>query len=377
MADNKKIYTIQINGIEQSIKQVDALSDALKFLDANIKELESKKVNLDIDTTTKDTSSKDSSRISDLQTEDKLLKQIKNTEEQIANARREDYARLQAEKDILKEITNEQKKRAAAERLTANNYSNTMAGMKQELADVKTVRNFTDVTSQEFDKLTQRALQLTNQVKELEEETGQFGRNVGNYGNSMQQVNIQVGNTVRTFANAREASRVLNMELKSMALNGQKGSEAYEELDEAVKKLNSDLKDVTKSSQAMDDLLDTMESFTALGSIGTGFSALFGFDNDEIQKSIQSLMALQNILKGIETIRQQMKTGEGLGDLLSRGSDRIDNFVAGITGAKKGAEGLTMASKTATLAVRGLSLALEGIGIGLAIEAINLLMKGI
>jgi len=377
MADNKKIYTIQINGIEQSIKQVDALSDALQFLDKKVKEMESKKVNLDVDTTTKDTSSKDTSRISNLQTEDKLLKQIKNTEEQIANARREDYARLQAEKDVLKEITNEQKKRAAAERLTANNYSNTMAGMKQELADVKTVRNFTDVTSQEFDKLTQRALQLTNQLKELEEETGQFGRNVGNYGNSMQQVNIQVGNTVRTFANAREASRVLNMELKSMALNGQKGSEAYEELDEAVKKLNSDLKDVTKSSQAMDDLLDTMESFTALGSIGTGFSALFGFDNDEIQKSIQRLMALQNILKGIETIRQQMKTGEGLGDLLSRGSDKIDNFVAGITGAKKGAEGLTMASRTATLAVRGLSLALKAIGIGLAIEALNLLMKGI
>ena len=377
MADNKKIYTIQINGIDQSIKQVDALSDAIQFLDKKIKELESKKVNLDVDTTTKDTSSKDTSRISNLQTEDKLLKQIKNTEEQIANARREDYARLQAEKDILKEITNEQKKRAAAERLTANNYSNTMAGMKQELADVKTVRNFTDVTSQEFDKLTQRALQLANQLKELQEETGQFGRNVGNYGNSMQQVNIQVGNTVRTFANAREASRTLNMELKSMALNGQKGSEAYEELDEAVKKLNSDLKDVTKSSQAMDDLLDTMESFTALGSIGTGFSALFGFDNDEIQKSIQRLMALQNILKGIETIRQQMKTGEGLGDLLSRGSDRIDNFVAGITGAKKGAEGLAKGSKVATLAVRGLSLALKGIGIGIAIEAINLLMKGI
>lgn len=377
MADNKKIYTIQINGIDQSIKQVDALSDALQFLDRKIKELESKKVNLDVDTTTKDTSSKDTSRISNLQTEDKLLKQIKNTEEQIANARREDYARLQAEKDILKEITNEQKKRAAAERLTANNYSNTMAGMKQELADVKTVRNFTDVTSQEFDKLTQRALQLTNQLKELGEETGQFGRNVGNYGNSMQQVNIQVGNTVRTFANAREASRTLNMELKSMALNGQKGSKAYEELDEAVKKMNSDLKDVAKSSQAMDDLLDTMESFTALGSIGTGFSALFGFDNDEIQKSIQRLMALQNILKGIETIRQQMKTGEGLGDLLSKGSDKIDNFVAGITGAKKGAEGLTKGSKIATLAVRGLSLALKGIGIGIAIEAINLLMKGI
>lgn len=372
MADNKKIYSIQINGIDQSIKQVDALSDALQFLDKKIKELESRSVSI-----TSSNNGGGSNRISELSTEDKLLKQIQSTEQQIRDARREDYQSLLAQKDILKDITNEAKRRAATERLTANNYSNTMAGMKQELADIKTVRNFTDVTSQEFDKLTQRALQLTNQLKELGEETGQFGRNVGNYGNSMQQVNIQVGNTVRTFANAREASRTLNMELKSMALNGQKGSEAYEELDEAVKKLNSDLKDVTKSSQAMDDLLDTMESFTALGSIGTGFSALFGFDNDEIQKSIQRLMALQNILKGIETIRQQMKTGEGLGDLLSRGSDRIDDFVAGITGAKKGAEGLIKGSKIATLAVRGLSLALKGIGIGIAIEAINLLMKGI
>lgn len=372
MADSKKIYTIQINGIEQSIKQVDALSDALQFLDKKIKELESRSVSI-----TSSNNGGGSNRISELSTEDKLLKQIQSTEQQIRNARREDYQSLLAQKEILKETKDIQTKRAATERLTANNYSNTIAGMKQELADIKTVRNFTDVTSQEFDKLTQRALQLTNQLKELQEETGQFGRNVGNYGNSMQQVNIQVGNTVRTFANAREASRTLNMELKSMALNGQKGSEAYEELDEAVKKMNSDLKDVTKSSQAMDDLLDTMESFTALGSIGTGFSALFGFDNDEIQKSIQRLMALQNILKGIETIRQQMKTGEGLGDLLSRGSDNIDNFVAGITGAKKGAEGLTKGSKIATLAVRGLSLALKGIGIGIAIEAINLLMKGI
>ena len=46
MADNKKIYSIQINGIDQSIKQVDALSDALQFLDKKIKELESRSVSI-------------------------------------------------------------------------------------------------------------------------------------------------------------------------------------------------------------------------------------------------------------------------------------------------------------------------------------------
>ena len=46
MADNKKIYSIQINGIDQSIKQVDALSNTLDALDKKIKEMEGRTVNV-------------------------------------------------------------------------------------------------------------------------------------------------------------------------------------------------------------------------------------------------------------------------------------------------------------------------------------------
>lgn len=83
MADNKKIYTIQINGIDQSIKQVDALSDALQFLDKKIKELESRSVSV-----TASNNGGGGNRTAELNTEDKLLKQIQSTEEQIRDARR-------------------------------------------------------------------------------------------------------------------------------------------------------------------------------------------------------------------------------------------------------------------------------------------------
>ena len=108
MADNKKIYSIQINGIDQSIKQVDALSDALQFLDKKIKELESRNVSVT------STQSGNGNRNADLQTEDKLLKQIQSTEQQIRDARREDYQSLLAQKDLLKDITDQAKQRAAA-----------------------------------------------------------------------------------------------------------------------------------------------------------------------------------------------------------------------------------------------------------------------
>lgn len=381
MADNKKIYSIQINGIDQSIKQVDALSDALQYLDKKIKDLESRSVNI--------TSSKSggSSRNADLQTEDKLLKQIQSTEQQIRDARREDYQSLLAQKDILKDIVDETKQRAAQERLSVGRYDNSMKGLKQELADIKSVMQTTDLGSEKFNDLTKRAGELTNKLKDLEQAYGQFGRNVGNYKSAfddVKKVTVQVGNTAREFNSVRDASRQLTQELKAMAIAGKEDTEEYKELAEAVhnfemasKRAESAVNDLKASSQGMDDILDMFESFAALGSISKGFSAFFGFDDAEIQKSIQKLVALQNVMQGIEKIRQQMNTQEGIGAIFARGSASVDNFVAKITGAQIGVNGLTKGSKAATVAVRGLSMALKGLLVGLVIEGITLFIDAI
>ena len=400
MADSKKIYSIQINGIEQSIKQVDALSDALQFLDKKIKELESRSVSI-----TSSNNGGGGNRIAELSTEDKLLKQIQSTEQQIRDARREDYQSLLAQKDILKETKDIQEQRAASERLSIGGYGNTMAGMKQELADIKTVRNFTDVTSQEFDKLTKRALQLTNQLKELGEETGQFGRNVGNYpgtvGEGFSKLQIEVNGVTREFDNARQALRELTNERNTLKLMNQDVGD----LDEVVKTLKSDIKDMEMSSAAMDGLLDSMEGLIALGSTAEGFASLFGFDNGAIEETIQKLVALQNILQGIEVIKKQMKTGEGIGGMFAKGNAAIDSFTkklfgvntaakttnatltATSTAGKSAATGLATASAAANTATKSFSLAsaaatvlrvaLSAIGIGLVIGAISLLIEGI
>lgn len=382
MGDNKKIYTIEINGIEQSIKQVDALSDALKSLDTKIKELESRSVSV-----TSSNNGGGGNRTAELNTEDKLLKQIQSTEEQIANARREDYQRLLEQKDILKDIVSEAKERAAAERLSSGNYGNTMKGLKQELSDIKKVMQTTDLGDEKFQEMTQRANELTNKLKELEQAYGQFGRNVGNYKSAfddVKKVTVQVGNTAREFNSVRDASRQLTQELKAMAIAGNEDTQEYKELAEAVhnfemasRRAESAVNDLKASSQGMDDILDMMESFGALGQISQGFSALFGFDNSEIERSIQKLVALQNAMQGIEKIRQQMNTGEGLGAIFAKGSASIDSFVSKLTGAQVTMNGLTASSRAATVAARGLSLALKTVGVGLAIGAITLAIDAI
>ena len=383
MADNKKIYSIQINGIDQSIKQVDALSDALQFLDKKIKELESRSVSI----TSSNNSVSGGNRIADLQTEDKLLKQIQNTEQQIRDARSEDYASLLAQKDILKDITDEAKQRAAAERLSVGNYGNTINGFKKELADIKTVRQATDIGSAKFDELNKRASELINKLKELDQSYGKLGRNVGNYKSSFDEakkITVQVGNTTREFKSARDASRQLEQELKALVHAEKEGTKEFEELSDAIhkfamaeKRAESAVNDLKASSKGMDDILDTFESFGYLASTTQGLSALFGFDDSSIEKSIQKLVALQNVIQGIEKLRLKINSNDAgiIGDLFNGGNKAVDSFVSKLTGAKIGLNGLTKGSKAATIGVRGLSMALKGFIVGLVLEGVNMLLQ--
>ena len=400
--ENKRTYTIQINGIDQSIKQVDALSDALQFLDKKIKELESRSVSI---TSSNSGVSGGGNRVAELSTEDKLLKQIQSTEQQIREARREDYQSLLAQKEILKDITDEAKQRAAAENLSVGNYGNTINGLKQELSDIKTVMQATDLGSGKFQELNNRASELTNKLKELDQSYGQFGRNAGNnpgnIGEGFQKLQIEVNGVTREFDNARQALKELTNERNTLKLMGQDVGN----LDEVVKTLKSDIKDMEMSSAAMDNLLDSMEGLIALGSTAEGFASLFGFDNGAIEETIQKLVALQNILQGIEVIKRQMKTGEGIGGMFAKGDAAIDSFTKKLfgvntaakttnatlattsTAGKSAATGLATASVAADTATKSFSLAsakaavlrvaLSAIGIGLVIGAISLLIEGI
>ena len=361
--DNKKVYSIVINGISESASAVESLNKQLDDLDKRIKELGSKNIKID-------GGSVDNSAIKEQVAKQKELNQLKKEE-------------------------------AAQQRLIAGEYDNTMKGMKQNLADLKTVINATDLgDSDSIKNMTKDANALTNKLKEMEQAYGQFGRNVGNYANGvaegMQKVTITVGGVERTFNNAKEASRTLGNELKTMAINGQQGTKAFKDMQVAVAKLNSDIKDATVSSRAMDNLLDTMQSFAAIGSVTQGVSALFGIDNTEIERSIQKLVALQNVMQGIEKINQQINSQEGIGGWLAKGNSMIDSFVAKITGAAKAQETLNTATKAgavaseglavaqeaqatatarATVATKALSVALKSIGIGLVVAAVAYLVE--
>lgn len=363
--DNKKTYSIVINGISESVKQVDALSDALQFLDQKIKNLESRTVKVSSN------SSGASSKVQEYHTEDQLLKNIAKTEQEIVNVRREEYQQLLADKDLLKEAKQLQEDRAASERLAANNYANTMKGVKQELSDIKKVMQGTDLGSDEFGKLTKRANELNSKLLEVEKSYGQFGRNVGNYPDAekgMKALSFTIAGVTQNFDNAKQAYSTLKKELTTLQVKQDQGLSLSDEELERFKELSTLVPSIASSiadaGKPMDNLLDSMESFVALTQVSKGFSSFFGIDNTKADEAMKKLLALQNAMQGLQKIQKQMQTTEGIGKYFTKASQGIDKFVDKLFGVDKASKAAAASSKAESAALNQVNAASKGAAVG-------------
>ena len=167
MANNKKIFTIEINGLTESVKSVDALQEKIMDLEKRIKSLGKsggggKKVLLEVDG--------DAEYNKLLAERQKLLKAV-NTE-------------MGSTKKNAKEYKQETKEMVALlekERNATNGYANTLKGLKQELKDCKEEIQNIDFKSEHYQEVEERIASITDKLKEYEAKQKTFSRNVGNY----------------------------------------------------------------------------------------------------------------------------------------------------------------------------------------------------
>lgn len=370
---NTKEYKIVINGITESIEAVKALDKELFNLEERIKSLEAKSVNIKATSSGGGGSSR-TSNVSSLTEEAKLERQIEQLDAKREAYSKEIYQNYLAAKDVLNETVKDQKQLAAAERLSAGNYSNTMQGMKQELADIKQVMQTVDLAdTSKFDELTKRANELNSALLEIEKSYGQFGRNVGNYKSAVDGITVVIGNATAQFDNAKQALKELKKERdtlstkKDLGLISEEEAQRLKDLIPVVAQLKSSIEDAGKP---MDALMDSMQSFVAVTQTTKGLGTFFGFDNTEIEKSIQKLVALQNAMQGLKTIQDQMNSEEGIGKIFAKGFKQIDKFTESL-------KATTTQSKLATVGIKGLNLALKALASLGVFAVMTLIAEGV
>lgn len=388
MANNQKVYNIKINGLEKSIGEVDILSAQIDELEKKLNNLSKSKVDIDVK------SSKELAENTRLQTEE-YKKQIVEKE------------RIKAEN---KEIAKQQKEIAQGVRDTNGEYTNTLAGQRAYLGELKKQLSTTDLNSDEWVVLRDRVAEVNESVKQLEQSYGTFTRNVGNYesaangfaniktevtetNDALEQLRnsakfqVDLNGTTIEFENLSQAIGEIDdmaqkaaAQMQMLAASGQENSDAYREAAESFQLYVSKAGELEKARKYSDEMKDSLASqtreldltvqgfqaVTGAMQLAAGVQGLFGKDQEQLNEAMNKTVQLMGIAQGVQELYNQTVQS---GTLLNK------VYTASQAGVNKAIAALGVSAKASSAGVKVLKVALNGLGIGLIITAVSLLIS--
>ena len=257
MAKEKKVFSIVINGITESVDAVKSLNEQLRDAEAIIKNLSNAKIDVKVSTgkaTTTEkvgtgTSSTDSKVQLDIEKE--KTKQIEMQNE----ALREQYIQREQLKQQNKETLDDIKQEAKGYVEVVDGvkeYANTLNGMSAELKDIKNALRNTDIDTNAFKELTERAGELNEKLKKAEAAYGQLGRNVGNYTQSFlealrqwdEEKDFNVDLNISGAENSLNDLKAQLIEAKRYWANLSPDNADFDKTAKAIKSLNQQIEDM-------------------------------------------------------------------------------------------------------------------------------------
>lgn len=355
---NQKVYNIVINGIKESISEVDVLLNQLDNLEKRLKNLGKEGIKLD----TKGLKDLEKIKIPEISIEGIDAKALKKEMQQL-------------EKDIAK-----------GAKTIDGEYTNTLNGLRAKLRDLKAELGTVDidVDADVFADLTDEIKELNDQVKQMEQDYGTFARNVGNYTESVvdalnefdsqmyetagaiedvkegvdslkgkQMFDVNIGGVAVQFENVSQAigeiddmAHAAAAKMQELANAGKTNTEEYKKLNqefqefiqtsanlERVRKQTDELRDSVASTSRGLDM--GVQAFQALGNamqMASGIAGLFGDNQEKIEEAINRTVQIQAILQAAQELyNQTTQKGTVLNTLYSATFGKISGGLTNMT----------------------------------------------
>lgn len=287
MAKDKKVFQIQINGITESVDAVKSLNEQLRDAEGIIKNLSNAKIDVKVSTGKATTTEKVGTGTSStdkvqLDIEKEKTKQIEMQNEALRGQYIQREQLKQQNKEALDDIKQEAK--GYVEVVDGvKEYANTLNGMSAELKDIKKELRNTDMDTNAFKELTERAGELNEKLKKAEEAYGQFGRNVGNYTESVlealrqwdEEKDFNVDFNISGAENSLNDLKAQLRELKKYWSNLSPDNADYDKTAKAIKSLNQQIEDMEsnlKDVGAEANSAFTGRFTTTIGGVEASFS---------------------------------------------------------------------------------------------------------
>ena len=342
MAQDKKVFEIKINGFTESVDAVKSLNKELNTLDEKLKSLQNAKINVKVQGNIPDaiktkvsgntgTNSQVEKQTQQQNALAKLQQQI--AQQQAKNAAmvtdeyQQQYQELVKIKEANKEVEQIQKQIATGVRDTNGEYTNTLAGQRAYLSELQKTFNSQEMGTEEWRKAADELLRVRELVKGIEQSTGDYRRNVGNYPSGAKEL-VTLFQEYQT--QIEETNRSLN-ELKNSMSGLSQDSDEYKKIAVQVSELEDKLSETTEAAEGLNEELSKKIQ------IDVGSTVQYFDDVDQAAENLQKqLRALA--LEGQQGTKQWNDTINAYGRVqkaIMATTREVDAFVASSTGLKQ------------------------------------------
>lgn len=342
MAQDKKVFEIKINGLTESVDAVKSLNKELNILDEKLKSLQNAKINIKVQGNTPDTTktkvSGNTGTNSQVEKQAQQQNALAKLEQQIAQQQAKNAAMVTTEyqqqyqelvkiKEANKEVEQIQKQIATGVRDANGEYTNTLQGQRAYLSELQKTFNSQEMGTEEWRKAADELLRVRELVKGIEQSTGDYRRNVGNYPSGAKEL-------VTLFQEYQqqieETNRSLN-ELKDSMRGLSQDSDEYKKIAVQVSELEDKLSETTEAAKGLNDELSKKIQ------INVGNTVQYFDDVDQAAESLQKqLRALA--LEGQQGTKQWNDTINAYGRVqkaIMATTREVDAFIASSTGLKQ------------------------------------------
>lgn len=273
-----KTFTIEINGVSQSVSAVDALLAKLDALDDKINSLS------DVDT---------SEMRSSLEAIRKELETNADNWEDISDRIEDVTQDINSLERAYNSLDNPFKVQDIRQ------YNEEVQDISESIKDVEKAAEKIDGLgglSTDLQRATAGAEDLANSLNKVQRAEDQLGT----------KLNVNIGGLSLQFDDVNQAIGVLEDKLYQLAANGQRSSKEFAEITQQVVSLRQAVVAVDNEidnafSGGLNRLIGGFESLASVASIGEGLNQLFGIQG--LDESIQKFTALSLILQGIRNIQ--------------------------------------------------------------------------
>ena len=326
MAENKRTYTITINGLTESYENVKNLKEALDSLSDTV-------INV-----SKEESKTASERKSSAESTDALAKATQKLEE-YDKAYQTELAKVNAELSANKKEISEAIKLQQAEATVNGEVGNSYREKQQYLSALNTlIRNNTLETEEQNQKQRewiQQSAELQSELKEIDSEMKIYVRNVGNYNEAADRV-------VEGHKSIKQELKELKTEMADMLANGvSKTDEGYLKLAEragqlkdAMSDANQDIANFASDTRGLSNAINLAGSAVNAYQLYNSTMELFGQGNEDAAESMKKMMAVMTVLNSLQQVQNSLLEN---GSATARLYNKAIELVQAALGIKKAA----------------------------------------